>query len=291
LTDMKGLLIGAGALGRNLYSLCISQGILFSAVVEKDTTVPNIPSDVVFNDLQQLPPDISFDFIALCVEDKNIEAIVKDISETFQNLSGKYCFHTSGALDSSILVPLKEKETFTGSLHPLMTFQKDPLLSSVKDVPFAIEGDPPCQQFLQELVILLQGKAVTVPSALKISYHLLGVFASNFMYGLIDGVNTILAQLNRDGLNISGENLAPIINQTLRSAFQSEISNDTISGPVQRKDFNIIRRHIIELDAKFPDQLSLYREISLSLAKICHYSENDLRELKTALAITPPLNR
>ncbi len=278
--EMKGLLVGAGALGLNLYSLCKKQGILFSAVVDKRKTKSSLIEKITFTSLKQLPQNLDFNFIAICVEDKNICVAATEIAEHFNDLSGKFCFHTSGALDTYVLKKLKNKGAHIGSIHPLMTFNTRNLLTSVKNVPFAIEGDPAIIPFLKEFSHNLKAKPLLISAELKGIYHLLGVFSSNLYFGLLNGINSIVDHLNQNDISISLQNLEPIIQQTLKTAIKPGISPETMSGPVKRKDFSTIKKHIDEIRINFPEQINIYKELSLVLAKIAGYDDEEINTMK-----------
>ncbi len=79
-------------------------------------------------------------------------------------------FHSSGALSSRELNPLRKAGVAVASVHPLMTFVAG-AHPSLTNVPFAIEGDEKARQVAHQIVRELGGESFTLPAAYKAAYH------------------------------------------------------------------------------------------------------------------------
>ena len=72
---------------------------------------------------------------------------------------GRTVFHSSGALTSDVLAPLRAKGAYVASVHPGMTFVRKSV-PTLEGVPFGVEGDPAAVRMAKRLVQDLGGKAV-----------------------------------------------------------------------------------------------------------------------------------
>ena len=91
--------------------------------------------------------------------------------------SGKIIFHSSGALSSDVLSPLKRKGASTASLHPMMTFVPG-ATPRMEEVPFAVEGDSRAVAVARRIVRDLGAESFAIKKAAKPLYHALGSFSS-----------------------------------------------------------------------------------------------------------------
>ncbi|HEU5415027.1 MAG TPA: DUF2520 domain-containing protein, partial [Candidatus Angelobacter sp.] len=90
---------------------------------------------------------------------------------------GKVVFHSSGALSSDVLKPLKQAGAYTASLHPMMTFVSG-TTPDMSKVPFAVEGDRQAVAAAKQIVRRLGAEAFPIRKSAKVLYHALGSFSS-----------------------------------------------------------------------------------------------------------------
>ena len=96
----------------------------------------------------------------------------------------KVVLHTSGALDSAVLAPLRSRGGAVGSLHPLQTFGRHVL--SLAGVHFAVEGDEAALRLAQSLVTDWHGKLLRLKPGQKSFYHATTTFASPLFTPLME---------------------------------------------------------------------------------------------------------
>ncbi len=82
----------------------------------------------------------------------------------------RFAFHSSGALLSRELEPLRRAGIAVASVHPLMTFVSG-THPSLTGVPFAMEGDGAAMQVARQIVRKLGGESFSLPAARKAAYH------------------------------------------------------------------------------------------------------------------------
>lgn len=158
----------------------------------------------------------------------------------------KFAFHSSGALSSRELEPLRKAGLATASVHPLMTFvpHTNP---SLTEVPFALEGDAKAVRIAKEIVPKLGAKTVSVPASNKSAYHAWATLASPlFLAFLVTLEEAALAAgiKRRDARTMS----LPIIRQTLDN-YSLLGPPHSFSGPIIRGDVQTVAKHLALLKA------------------------------------------
>ncbi|HLP15157.1 MAG TPA: Rossmann-like and DUF2520 domain-containing protein [Bacteroidota bacterium] len=179
--------------------------------------------------------------------------------------------HTSGALPSDVLSPLRDAcGAHIGSFHPLMLFPKG--RSSGREFtgcPVALEGDVKAIAGARRLARALKARPFLVPAEKKVLYHIAAVFASNYFVTLLSAVEKTA------GLSIDAPRedrmalFEPLIRQTLEAVLRSRTSGDALTGPIARDDRETVRRHLEALKRLDDnDLLSLYIELGLATAHL-----------------------
>jgi len=78
-------------------------------------------------------------------------------------IKSRFAFHSSGALLSGELEPLRQLGIGIASVHPLMTFVRG-ARPSLEDVPFAVEGDSAAKRVADQIVRKLGVKTFLLPA-------------------------------------------------------------------------------------------------------------------------------
>lgn len=147
------------------------------------------------------------------------------------------------------------------SLHPIYTLTPKDARKVLKEepqikFPFALEGDEEAINFGKRLMKAIGRDCIIIPTEKKDIYHLACVFLSNFLWATVWlGVNLIQDFLPRH------HSLFPLASASLINAFFYP-PKSAITGPIVRGDKETIRRHIEILKERFPQYLSLYRNLS-----------------------------
>jgi predicted short-subunit dehydrogenase-like oxidoreductase (DUF2520 family) len=170
---------------------------------------------------------------------------------------GKTVLHSSGALSSAVLAPLRRAGAHTASLHPMMTFVPGSR-PDFRIVPFAVEGDRQAVTLARQLVRSLGSEVFTIPAASKTLYHALGSFSSPLVVATLVTAERVGRAA---GLTPSQTRkvMAPILQQTLRNYLEHGAAA-AFSGPIKRGDLETVRRHLRELK-RVPDAVAVYRAL------------------------------
>jgi predicted short-subunit dehydrogenase-like oxidoreductase (DUF2520 family) len=173
---------------------------------------------------------------------------------------GKVVLHSSGALSSDALNPLRRWGAHGASLHPMMTFVPG-TAPEMNAVPFAVEGDTQAVAVAKAIVKQLGAEAFPIRKADKVLYHALGSFSSPLIVATLVTAERVgrAAGLSKSQTR---KVMAGIVQQTLRNYLERGPAA-AFSGPIKRGDLKTVRGHLRELK-RVPDALKVYRALVLS---------------------------
>jgi 2-dehydropantoate 2-reductase len=171
-------------------------------------------------------------YIFVLISDDHLDSFIS----TSQWPSKSYIIHFSGSRTIN--------DAF--ALHPLMTFSdKTYHLETYKTIPFIQESDG----FFNKVFPHFNNPAVTVSREDKALYHALCVFTGNLTTIIWqEGINNFSKELN-----IEKEILFPYMNQIVRNL--QEDFNNSLTGPLERKDMTTISSNISSLSSLGLDEI------------------------------------
>jgi predicted short-subunit dehydrogenase-like oxidoreductase (DUF2520 family) len=193
--------------------------------------------------------------------------------------------HTSGAISSQILKPLRVAGIATGSLHPLVSVADVKSSPEVfRDVYFCVEGDARAIRVARMLVTQLGGRSFTIKPESKPLYHAAAVMTSGHVVALFD---LALLMLRKCGLSAreAQQVLLPLLRSTTTNLDKTSPAG-ALTGPYARGDFETAHQHLIALDdSGLDDANEVYKILarhSLALGKTLKRSD-DFAELARLL--------
>jgi predicted short-subunit dehydrogenase-like oxidoreductase (DUF2520 family) len=165
--------------------------------------------------------------------------------------------HSSGALSSDVLAPLRRAGAHTGSLHPMMTFVPG-TKPEISNVPFAVEGDRQAVAAAKRIVRSLGAEVFAIRKSAKVLYHALGSFSSPLVVATLVTAERVgrAAGLSQSQTRKA---MAGILQQTLNN-YLARGAAAAFSGPIKRGDLQTVRRHLEELK-RVPEALEVYRAL------------------------------
>jgi len=171
----------------------------------------------------------------------------------------RFAFHSSGALSSRELAPLRSAGAEVASVHPLMTFVAG-ARPSLTGVPFAVEGDAPATRVARRIVRQLGGESFALPSSRKAAYHAWATMTSPLLLAYLVTLEEAahVAGLSRQDARRTS---LPIIRQTLANYSRLGPAR-SFSGPMVRGDAETVAKHLAALN-KHPGA----REVYMALAR------------------------
>lgn len=237
-------IVGAGNLGTALAVSLMRAGYPIEAIVARKSgksgasakkLAEKVNAPLLF-DLDSVAANL----VWFCVPDAEIARAAVSAAARFW-AKGRIALHSSGALTSDELKPLRKKGASVASVHPLMTFvhgSRSPLAG----VSFAIEGDPKAIRIANKIVEDLGGYGYPIRKQDKPAYHAWGAFTSPLFTALL-ATSEHVASLAGVKQKEARARSIPILLQTLAN-YSSFGAAGAFSGPVIRGDVDTIRRHL-----------------------------------------------
>jgi predicted short-subunit dehydrogenase-like oxidoreductase (DUF2520 family) len=202
------------------------------------------------------------DLVWITVPDDAIVATALRLAPT-QDWQGKIVFHSSGALSSDDLAPLRKQGAKVASVHPGMTFVRGPA-PQMRGVAFALEGDVAAVRVAKRIVEDMGGTTHMIKKRNKVLYHAFGSFASPLVIALMASLERVAqaAGIRSDDVKAM---MVPLLVQTLRNYLQHDAAS-AFSGPLVRGDVATVRRHLEELKA-VPEARAVYIALANAAVK------------------------
>src|SRR5208282_984993 len=166
----------------------------------------------------------------------------------------RFAFHSSGALLSHELEPLRKADVAVASVHPRMTFVAG-AQPSLTDVPFAIEGDEAAKRVARRIVHQLGGKSFSLPASRKAAYHAWATMTSPLLLAFLVTLEESARAAGLTRQDARHKSL-PIIRQTLAN-YSCLGPARSFSGPLVRGDAATVAKHLTVLK-KHPGAHEVY---------------------------------
>jgi predicted short-subunit dehydrogenase-like oxidoreductase (DUF2520 family) len=213
---------------------------------------------------------VSADIVWLCVPDSAISGVAKSLAKS-GDWKGKIVLHSSGALTSDELDPMRQQGAAVASIHPLMTFVKGST-PSLTGVAFAIEGDAAAERMVRRIVKDLGGEVFSISKEDKPAYHAWGMFASPLLTALLATTERVAAAAGVPAM-AAKRRMLPILTQTIAN-YVAVGAAGAFSGPIVRGDVEVVARHLRALRT-VPEA----RDVYMALARAAlHYLPANRRD-------------
>lgn len=238
-------IIGAGKVGSALALLLKERGFQPAGVFSRSQASARKLAGELQTVVFQCPADAAkaADWVFITTTDREINPTAEKIARRGGCRPGQLVVHTSGALSSSILEPVRRLGAWTISIHPLQSFASiESAKENLTGSCFALEGDEPALKPAMELVRELQGQYFIIKPEDKPLYHAAAVVASNYLVSLIHLSTSIYQKLGLDERQAL-DALFPLIQGTLNNIARTG-PGAALTGPVARGDGNTLKNHM-----------------------------------------------
>jgi predicted short-subunit dehydrogenase-like oxidoreductase (DUF2520 family) len=225
--------------------------------------------------------------ILIATPDDAIAAVARELARILgEELRGRVVLHTSGALDSRALAPVKECGAAVGSMHPLQTFSG----VGVPDLEgrvFAVEGDVVAVRASRQIARALGGSPVHIAGDKKILYHAAAALASGQVLVLVEAATQLLISVGLKR-NEAARALLPLTRQVLNN-FERVGPRASWTGPLARGDYKIVEAHLRALGDGQEEIAEAYEGLNRLAARVlAQDSAGTTRELERISAATKP---
>ncbi len=262
---MKSLsIIGCGAVGKTVGRLFQENGIFeLRDVLARSLESARLAAGFIgggeavgsWPELQ--PADVyliasSDDAIALCASELAATGLV--------NSKTVVC-HMSGALQSSVLQPVRDLGAQAASLHPVKSFA-DPRVS-VSDFAgtwCGIEGDPGAVELLGEAFAAIGARMFDLDPGSKTIYHAGSVLVCNYLTALMEAG---LRAYEKGGVprDIAMQVMEPLVRGTVDNVFRFG-TVQALTGPIARGDAAVVSRQLDALEGWDGELAQIYRALA-----------------------------
>lgn len=272
-------IIGAGRVGRTLGKRLRELGWRVGAVVTRSAPTARTAVRAIGagSAQERLTRDaLAADVILLATPDTALEPVAKALAEAGgRECRGKVVLHTSGALDCSVLAPLVRCGAATGSLHPMQTFSGRGV-PELRNVIFAVEGDPKARRVALQMARALGGVPVIIDGRNKPAYHAAGALVAGHALALVEAATQMLIQIGFPRRRAM-QTLLPLIRQMLDN-FERLGPHAAWTGPIARGDYATVAKHKDAL-RRYPREFrQAYAALSLLAGRVL--SKNPAAALK-----------
>ncbi len=271
-------MVGAGNLARALAPALRRAGYRVTHILVRDRAESRRRGQALARRTgARLPtPDASLrsDLLWICVTDDAIGEVAHDLAARWK---GRIALHSSGALGSDVLAPLRKRGAAVASLHPMMTFVGSGT-PSLAGVPFAVEGDVAAVRVARKITADFGGSVFPIRRRGKTLYHAMGSFSSPLVIATLAMAERI-GQAAGIPRKQAPKVIEPILRQTLKN-YSQRGAGKAFSGPIVRADLHTVRRHLQAL-RKVPGAREIY--VALARSAIENLPVRDPAALKKLL--------
>jgi predicted short-subunit dehydrogenase-like oxidoreductase (DUF2520 family) len=218
--------------------------------------------------------------VLLTVPDDAIAAVAGELARIGgDEWRGRIVLHTSGALDSTVLSPLKACGAAVGSMHPLQSFSGvgiPPLQGRV----FGIEGDEPAVRVARSISRALEGTPVKLTAEKKALYHAAGAFAAGHLLAMEEAGVQLLMNV---GMKRAAATKALLsLSRQVLDNYEKLGPHYAWTGPLSRGDYGVVASHHRALQENRPEFREAYQSVSRLAAQVLSQeTETMLKELET----------
>ena len=175
--------------------------------------------------------------------------------------------HTSGAHGPEALAVLAAAGVSCGALHPLQTVaSRQEGVAVLRGVTFAVDGEGEAAAWAGEIVALLGGLTVRIPTKSRPLYHAAAVMAGNYLVALLAAAVMLMKEAGVEE-SAALRALAPLARTSLENALRLGPAA-ALTGPIQRGDADTLRGHLAALASVPPAIADLYRAAGLEALEL-----------------------
>ena len=212
------------------------------------------------------------DVLLIATPDDSIAQVAKQAALLVNSIqAASVTLHTSGALTSDVLNPLRANGVAAGSIHPLISISGQthrPL--SFSKTHFAVEGDQAAIRAGKRLVRDLGGDSFVIDTKTKPLYHAAALMASPNLTALVDIAIEMLTHCDISSKR-ARQILVPLINSTVENLVRQD-PRHSLTGTFKRGDIETVRMHLGAIASeRLTDAMRAYVTLakrSLSLSDI-----------------------
>ncbi len=203
-----------------------------------------------------LPKRIAASFVVLAVRDRELATIVAAIAERGLLQPRAVVVHVAGALDASVLAPLRAQCDGVAQMHPMISFASTTSFPSLTRGNLHIQGDRAACSRARAIGKRLGMTPRTIRGLDPIAYHAAAGLVANGAAALAAMGAELLAVANVPQ-NVAPKLLGPLL-RSVADNIESLGFPRALTGPVRRGDAGAVDRAFRLISARVPHAAALY---------------------------------
>jgi predicted short-subunit dehydrogenase-like oxidoreductase (DUF2520 family) len=282
-------IVGAGSLATFLAVALCDTGFTITEIIARDSPsslrrARTLAAKVDAQAVTAHSAALDATLLWFCVPDREIRHAASFLADHLlaraligQKVIVRFALHSSGALSSHQLDPLRTAGVAVASAHPLMTFVAG-AHPSLKGVPFAVEGDAAATRVARQIVRGLGGKSFALSASRKAAYHAWATLTSPLLLAFLVTLEEAARAAGLTRQDARRKSL-PIIRQTLENYSRLGPAR-SFSGPLVRGDAETVAKHLAVLK-KHPGAREVY--VALARAALRNLPVKNRKEMERLL--------
>lgn len=229
---------------------------------------------------------VQSELLLISTPDDALEAVVARLAGTIRRAGAgrgkpqRFALHTSGAVSSNVLAPLRALGYSVGSLHPLVSVaDASPANDPFRGAHFCVEGDRAAARVARSLVKELGGHPFTISREAKPLYHAAATVSSGHVTALFD---LAIEMLQECGVTERRARLilAPLLKSTAAN-LDAQSPAEALTGPFARGDIATVEKHLAAMKTRrMKEAADLYSALGLRAASLAEKTKRNRRSLK-----------
>jgi predicted short-subunit dehydrogenase-like oxidoreductase (DUF2520 family) len=202
------------------------------------------------------------DLLLLCVRDKDLAPLARDLAASGTVPARAACVHVAGGLGPEPLDALRPVCAGVGQMHPMISFASTTSFPNLARGQVHVQGDAVAVRRARALARMLGMSPRTIPKLDTVGYHAAAGLVANGAAALAAVGAELLV---RPGVPrpVAAKMLGPLLRSVAENVERLGFPA-ALTGPVRRGDAGAIARHAALLRARLPEAVPLFLAAGLA---------------------------
>jgi predicted short-subunit dehydrogenase-like oxidoreductase (DUF2520 family) len=199
---------------------------------------------------------IATPLLVIATRDRDILPVARELARARKVSRSTAVVHVAGALDESVLAPLRGVAAGIGQAHPLVAFAASGFAPRLEGAQLLVSGDRVAVLRARRLARFLGMTPRAWPEAERPLYHAAAGLVANGAAALAAAGEVLLVRGGAPARDVR-KALGPLLRSVAENVLRLG-TPDALTGPVRRGDAETVERHLAAIRATAPELLGLY---------------------------------